>query len=359
MLSSDIRQLRLQSQQLLHTGFQQPADIVSWMGAMQGQEFGNSKWAIGTRLPGITTSAVEAAIANRSVIRTWMLRGTLHLVAASDLHWMLALIRDGAKSKMRTVITQSGLDEATLKKVNKLFIKLLEGGQQLTRKALAAAIEAKGIDTSGQKMSHLLWQASFDGILCHGPLEGKQFTFTLLKDWIPAGETYSRAAALAKLALRYFTSHGPATVADFAWWSGFATGEANAALEAVKKDLVSLQLGAATYWMAPGNTLAPADTTLLLPAFDEYFIAYKDRSHSIDTQHIDKVMTVNGIFNPVIVFNGELAGTWKKTQNKAGITIELAPFKPLKKAQYKALEQAAATYAAFSEEKLAGLQTGQ
>ncbi|PSL50167.1 winged helix DNA-binding protein [Chitinophaga niastensis] len=354
MSTIDIAGQRLFHQQLLQTSFKQPHEVVSWFGAMQSQEYANSKWGIGVRLPGSTDADIEKAISNKSIVRTSALRGTLHLMAAEDIRWILTLIQPNVMTRMRSIERKLGMDDHLFDKTNQLIKKALEGGQQLIRKELIALMQEKGINTEENRMNHILYRASLTGIICNGPLRGKQHTHTLLDEWLPVSKQLSREQSLSTLAQRYFTSHGPATVADFALWSGLSVTDARAGLEMVKKSLVSHRINEAEYWTAPGKVNVPDDTAFLLPAFDEYFIAYKDRSDVIDMAHANKVMTINGIFNPVMVINGQVVGTWKRTFKKDTVTIETAPFKPLKKAQQKALEAAGLQYAQFLDLKLAG-----
>lgn len=344
----DLATQRLLHQQLIKTSFKKPAEIVAFFGAMQAQEHANSKWGIGVRLPGIKDADIEKAISNKSLIRTTVFRGTLHLVAAADIRWMLQLVAPTVKTRMNSMKKKMGMDDALLAKTNQLIIKVLKGGNHLTRKELTTHLEEKGIATDDHRMNHIIYHAAVDGIICNGPLSGKLFTYTLLDEWLPSSATLSRETALTTLAQRYFTSHGPATIHDFAQWSGLSVTEAKTGLAGAQPHLQALEINDSTYWMAPGKKKAVPDTHLLLPAFDEYFIGYKDRSMLIDMAFAKKVMTVNGIFNPIMVRNGQVIGTWKRTFKKDSVTIVTESFKPLKKADLKAFEPAAQQYADFT-----------
>lgn len=347
MLITDIAAQRLLHQQLIHTSFKQPAEIVSFFGAMQAQEHAHSKWGIGVRLPGMTDAGIEKALSNKSLIRTTVFRGTLHLVAAADVRWMLQLIAPAMKARMGSMKKQMGMDDALLHKTNQLIIKVLQGGNHLTRKALATYLQENGIATDDHRMNHIVYHAALEGIICNGPLSGKQSTYTLLDEWLPGSTLLSREDALTTLARRYFISHGPATLPDFAQWSGLSLTDARAGLNGAQEHLQAQEINETTYWMAPGRKKAAPETHLLLPAFDEYFIGYKDRSPLIDMQFAKKVMTINGIFNPILVHNGQIIGTWKRTFKKDSVTITVESFKPLKKAARKAFEPAAQQYADF------------
>lgn len=345
---TDIATLRLQHQQLIKTSFKKPADIVSFFGAMQAQEYANSKWGIGVRLPGCKDADIEKAIHNKSIIRTTAFRGTLHLIAAADVRWMLQLIAPAVKSRMSSMQRSLEMDAAFLHNTNQLIAHALAGGNHLTRKALTTLLQGKGIDTSDHRMNLIIYHAALEGLICHGPLSGKQFTYTLLEEWLPGKATLTRETALVTLAQRYFISHGPATLPDFAQWSGLTLTDARAGLEGARPALKALSINDTTYWMDPAKKQATPDTALLLPAFDEYFIGYKDRSTLIDMAFAKNVMTKNGIFNPLMVRNGQVIGAWKRTFKKDSVTITTAPFKPLKKADLKAFEPAALHYATFT-----------
>ncbi|MGF6925790.1 hypothetical protein QFZ48_001290 [Chitinophaga sp. W2I13] len=343
----DIAALRLQHQQLLKTSFKKPQDIVAFFGAMQAQEHANSKWGIGVRLPGSTDADIEKAISNKSIIRTTAFRGTLHLLAAADVRWILQLIAPTIKARMGSMMRKLDMDNALLQKTNQYIAKALQGGNHLTRKELITLLQEKGINTDDHRMNHIIYHAAADGIICNGPLSGKQFTYTLLDEWLPGTATFNKQTSLVTLAKRYFISHGPATLPDFAQWAGLSLTDAKTGLEGAQSALKPLDVSGTAYWMAPGKKQTTHDTALLLPAFDEYFIGYKDRSTLIDMQFAKKVMTINGIFNPIMVQNGQIIGTWKRSFKKDSVTIMTDPFKPLKKATFKTFEPAAQQYADF------------
>jgi hypothetical protein len=353
MTVNDITTQRLLHQQLVKTSFKQPHEIVSWFGAMQSQDYASSKWAIGARLPGLREAAVDRALLDRSVIRTTAFRGTLHLVAAADLRWMLQLVAPAVKARMAGMSRSLGLDERLFGKTGRIIAGAMQGGNHLTRKELVAVLEEKGVNTTENRMNLIIYRASLDALICNGPMKGKQFTYTLLDEWSPGGAVQDREASLAILARRYFTSHGPATVQDFAQWAGLTLTDAKAGLEAAEEQLQAREMNGAVYRMAPGKRNTARDTALLLPAFDEYFIGYKDRSTVMDMRYAKSVMTINGIFNPIMVRNGQVMGAWKRTIKKDTVSIITSPFKSLTKAGLKAFEPAAQQYADFLGLKLA------
>ena len=296
-------------------------------------------WAIGLRVAGATQAKVCAAIAARKVVRTWMLRGTLHVVAAGDLRWMLALLGARSIAGVAGRHRQLELDEQVFAACRKLLGAALSG-TTLTRVALFALLEANGIATGGQRGIHILWRLSQEGLLCFADHIGKQPAFALLDDWVPEhGPQFTRDEALAELATRYFASHGPATVADFAYWSGLTGADAKRGL-AGAAGLESITAGGKTWIMAPGSA-GKAGGVFLLPGFDEYLLGYKDRGEVLAPEYAGRITPGgNGVFKPMIVADGRIAGTW---QRGAG-DLAPEPFTPLNASQAKALARAAARY---------------
>src|SRR5207237_2162453 len=188
-------------------------------------------WAVGLRTRDATEAAIEQAIAERTIVRTWPMRGTLHFVAPEDARWMLQLLTPRVvAANARRVYQQSNLDDATFARSKDLFVDALQGGKQLPRPSLYKVLEAAGISVAGQRGLFILQRLSSEGLICFAARQGKQPTFALLDEWVPISlsKTPARDQALAELALRYFTSHGPATVQDFAWWSGLPAADASA-----------------------------------------------------------------------------------------------------------------------------------
>ena len=345
----DIGRLRLASQQITNRQSQPTADVVRALGAMQAQDYASALWAVGVRLPGSTQTDVERVIAEHRLVRTWAMRGTIHLLATEDVRWMLQLLAPRVLSGSASRDRQLGLDAATYAKSRKLLEKALVGEVQLSRDEVYAVLERGKISTEGQRGYHILWHLGLEGIICFGVNEGKQPTFVLLDEWAAAPRKLVRDEALAELALRYFNSRGPATVQDFATWAKLSLTEARAGLESSAAGLQRLDLAGETYWMS--KTLAgaaDAQTAHLLPAFDEYLLGYKDRSAVLHSKHADKVVPGgNGMFLPMMVLNGKVVGTWKRKLKKQTVKIEYAPFTKLKKADTAAFESAAQCYGEF------------
>ena len=328
MNQKDIAIKRLFSQHIEDQRFKLPAELVSWLGAVQGQDYAGAKWSIGLRLNGIKDSDVEQALKNKTIVRTWALRGTLHIVAASDIHWLLKLISPRIISKNTRRYKELKLDKKTLSNSNKILRNALNNDNQLTRSELLKILNQKGISTEGQRGYYMLQRASLEGLICQGVTQFNDPTYISLEEF-PENKI-DNEAALAELATRYFQSHGPGTLKDFIWWSGLLAKDARAGLESVKSKLKKEVIDGVTYWMSPikSNQLDSPNINLL-PGFDEYLLSYKDRSASIDKQIKRMLTPTNGLFRPTIIINGQVKGTWKRIIKKGKVIIELNPFMPL------------------------------
>ena len=337
-----IADIRLHCQHIARQRLADPGALVAHMGALQAQDHANALWAIGLRTAGADAASVRAAIADRRIVRSWVLRGTLHCVAGADLRWMLALLAERSIAGMAGSHRGLELDDKVFAACRKLIRKAL-AGKQMTRPALFALLNDAGIATSGQRGIHILWRLAQDGLLCFGDHAGKQPTFALLDDWLPApGPAYSRDQALAELAKRYVTSHGPATTADFAFWAGIKLSDAKLGLEACA-GLERAESAGVRYWMAQGAAAA-ASGVFLLPGFDEYLLGYKDRGAVLAADHAPRIAPGgNGVFKPMIVSGGQIIGTWQRADGGASVD----PFVALKRAETKAVKAAALAVSAF------------
>jgi hypothetical protein len=346
----DIAHRRLLNQHIAGELFASPEAVVRWMGAMQAQDYQQAVWAIGLRMQSATLAAVEQAIANRKILQTWPMRGTIHFVAAEDAKWMLALLTprrlaaDGLRQR------QLELDERILARCRDLFHAALQGGKRLTRAGMMTLLEDAQISPAGQRGYHILWYLAQTGLICFGPMQGKEQTFVLLDEWVPRPRQLSREEALAELAGRYFASHGPATIEDFAGWAGLTLTDARAGFEAAKAGLASEKQDAKVYWFAAdtaGQTLQDPSSLYLLPGFDEYLLGYKDRRDVLAAEHAGKIVPGgNGIFLPMIVVDGQVVGTWKRRLKKNALEVTLVPFTPLGVSQ-AAIAEAAQRFSAF------------
>jgi hypothetical protein len=359
MEKEGIASSRLSNQHIsLNSSVKSPGDVLASLGAIQAQDYPAALWAIGLRCGDSTTKAdVEEAIAEREISRTWLMRGTIHFASSHDIHWMLRLF---APRLLNTAISRDrhlGLGDDAIKKAEDLFQKALKGNRQLTRDEMYKALAKGGVEIPGLLGYHLLYRAAWDGLICFGSHQGKQPTFELLDERIAKRRELSTAQALAELASRYFTSHGPATIKDYVWWSGLRTSDAKAGVEGASPGLASEEIDGKTYYMArkPPKPDKDAGRVHLLPAYDEYLVSYSDRSAMLgnpDTQRMlrsGKIVFThsNGIFLPVVVSEGEVVGTWKRRSEKGNVAVVIRPFVKLDEEHSKEVLEAAKRYGDF------------
>lgn len=339
--------LRLHHQKITANDLPTPQSIVTHLGAVQAQDFTMSKLAVGLRLPGSTDADIAAALDTGALVRTHVLRPTWHLVSGQDVRWMQALtgkhIRASAASRDRDL----GLDDALYARANDLIVRALEGGKHLTRAEIMQAIENGGIPTDSSRAVHFMMYAETEALVCNGVPRGKEQTYALLDEKIPPGPMLSREEAISTLALRYFTSHAPATLADFQWWSGLPMSDARAGLESIKKRLHTFDWEGKTYWLGENPALPHAESLFLLPAFDEYTVSYKDRSAVFEPRWQSLAITSNGIFRPIIVVNGQVTGIWKRSLQKNKVLIEPTFFDGAASPHRAVLEEAAQRLGTF------------
>jgi hypothetical protein len=322
--SLNIPRHRLGNQRITGAGLKSPAEVVSWMGAIQAQDYLGALWGVGLRMRNGTEAALEEGLASGSIVRTWPMRGTLHFVAAADVRWMLRLMTPRILSRNAPRLQrQFGIDGAAIGRSRDLFIAALEGGKRISREGMYRVLETGGISAAGQRGLHILWWLAQEGLICFGPRQGKQQTFVLLDEWAPENRAMEREESLAELARRYFTARGPATMQDFAWWSGLTLADVRAGADMAKPHLIQETINGENYWLAPSRPAAmpPSPALWLLPAFDEYTVANRDRSALLKPEHAGLAGTRNGILNPVIVLDGEVVGTWKRTLGKNGVIV--------------------------------------
>jgi winged helix DNA-binding protein len=346
--SGEIARLRLARQRLVGDGFATPADAVRWLGVVQAQDYAGSLWALGLRVRDATESTIEEAIASRSIVRTWPNRRTIHFVAADDARWVLAITGPRMIAQHAgTLERHYGIDRRLLARARKTVTRALGGAPPMPRGELYARLEADGLPTDEARGLHLVVRLAQEGLICLGPRSGKQATFVLFDEWVPRGRSFDRPDALAELARRFFQSHGPATLRDFGWWSGLAAADARAAFEAVKGTLAEIEIEGARFWMPTdaSATPAPRGTAHLLPPYDEHVVAYADRGAVLDPAHRERAR--HGIFSPVVVVDGRIVGTWKRTVRGNSVKVALTLFGALTASAERAVGRAARRYAAF------------
>lgn len=340
MNKSDVISERLHNQRLSSPGFRKPADVVRWLGAVQAQDFHAAKWALALRMRGATDAIIEEAYNKGLIIRTHLMRPTWHFATPEDIRWLLELTAPRINMAAGSNYRKLELDDTTFKRSNKALTKALKGEKHLTRAVLKRILNESGIVANDTvRLAHILLRAELDCVVCSGPRLGNQFTYALFDERVPATKALKREEALAKLTQRYFTSHGPATLQDFIWWSGLTAADARHGLASIDRHLRQEMLDQKTYHHT--RSARPATKALhnayLLPAYDEFFVAYKDRSTIFDLNN------TWGMLGPTLFVDGKIAGAWKRTN----ATITLNPVKNLKKSERSALASATQRYASF------------
>ncbi len=322
MVGGNIAKLRLKNQLISGSASSNPEEVVAWMGAMQAQDYGMAKWGIGVRLQGGTDAGIEAAIDEGKILRTHVLRPTWHLVAAEDLRWMMELTGPRLRGTLNANNKRMELTEAVFGKCNKIIAKAL-GERHMTRKELMAVLQQNKIDTDDLRSSHIMFRAEIDGVVCSGARVGRENSYALFDERAPVSKKKDRSEAVGELFRRYITSHGPATLHDFVWWSGLTLGDARMGLEMNKAKLESIISEGKTWWFTGGGmpTGLEKKTAHLLPAFDEYMVSYKDRSASLHDDHFSKAISSNGIFKPIIVVDGKVVGIWRRSVAKGKAVV--------------------------------------
>jgi hypothetical protein len=344
----ELTALRLTAQRIAGSVFEQPGDVVRWMLAMQAQDLPGARWSVGLRLPGSTDAAIERALSSGEIVRSWPMRGTLHLVAPEDLGWMLAISAPRQSTWAAKRRRDLAITDRELARAGDIAIGLMTGGRAVRRDRLLEAWAAAGIPTTGQRGYHLLWNLGHTGLIVFGPSDGKQQTFTLLEEWVPHQRRLEGDEALGEFAARYFRSHGPATAQDFAWWASITLGDARRALAVAADGLEKREYGDVAHYCAPGLERA-ASAVHALAGFDEYMLGYRDRSPALPAEHSDRIVPGNnGIFLPTIVVDGDIVGTWKRTETSKVVRIEPVGFRPLTTKALAGFRRAMRRYGEFT-----------
>lgn len=349
MNTQEIIHSRLVNQKIAHSTFNDPVEIVKYMVAMQAQEYAMAKWAIGLRVPGITEANVEKAFNQGAILRTHIMRPTWHFVAPEDIRWMIALTAPRVNAINAFMYRKCEIDEKTFNRSNDILTKTLEGGKHLTRNALKSELDKEIITGDGVRLSCLMMKAELDGLICSGPREGKQFTYALIDERVPPVKELTKEESLAKLTHRYFTSRGPAQLQDFVMWSGLTVKDAKTGIAALSDDFIHEQLDGKTYIYLPvPETPAKMQTTFLMPDYDEYGMSYKDRSalFSLPPKILENPK-LNIPYNRMIVADGQIVGSWKRTIKNKEVDVETDYFKPINKKQQTAVQRAVKKYCTF------------
>jgi hypothetical protein len=347
---SDLIYRRLHNQRLPRSSFRAPEEVVAWLGAVQAQDYPGARWGVGQRAIGINDADVERAFDEGRILRTHVMRPTWHFVAPADIRWIQALTAPRVHSANSHYYRKVGLDGPPVARSGRIVERALRDGRQLTRTELADALQRGGIPAKGQQLAYLMMQAELDQLICSGARRGKQFTYALLEERVPRAPALTGEEALAELTKRYFSSHGPATVRDYVWWSGLTVREARTGLDLLEPAPVRQTVGDCTYYYVASKTSRPptSPSAWLVPNYDEFLIAYQDRSLTVGTAA--RAGAPAATFDPFahfLVVDGTLAGTWRRTQTRESMLVRVVPNRRLTRAERGAVAAAAERYGAF------------
>lgn len=347
MTARAIAAARLRHQRIVAPDHAAPADLVAHLGAVQAQDPAMVRWAVGLRLKQARVAAVDEALAAGTIIRTHVLRPTWHLVAAADLRWLLALTGPRIRRGLAGRLEELELPPRVVARGHDVFAKALSSGRALTRRDLAHALETAGLGADSSRVTFLLMTAELDGLICGGPPRDGHHTYALVDERVAAAAPLARDEALAKLAQRYFHSRGPATLADFAWWSGLTLTDARRGVAAAGGLALQPRLGVDLHGPAAPGGRGTTGGVHLLPAFDEYLIAYRDREAVLPPADHRRAVSSNGMFHPVIVAGGRVIGTWQRRVQGDEVRVAARCFAAAGRPTQAAIAKAARRYAAF------------
>jgi hypothetical protein len=349
----DIARERLRSLGIAPNRWKRPLEVVSRLVASQAQDFAGAKWSLALRTPGASDRDVERAFDAGDILRTHVLRPTWHFVAHEDLGWLLELTAPRVHGANGPYYRKLGLEPATLVRATKALTRALEGGKELTRDELRTELARAKIDPEGQRLTYLLMHAELERAIVSGARRGKQFTYAHFDERAPRARKLARKDALGELSRRYFETRGPATVRDFAKWSGLTVAESRAGLEAASPGLAALELdGVVYYGPARARVRAGDGRAHLLSIYDEYVSSYRDRSAICDPAFAKRLAGMGAALAYVIVVDGWIVGTWQRSVEKKRVRIELSPFRKLKGVEEDACRDAAARFVRFLGEEL-------
>jgi len=340
---TDLAAGRLRAQRLTGEPFASAEQAVGWLGAVQSQDYAGAKWALGLRTRGLTDADVDRLFDAGAILRTHVMRPTWHFVLPVDVRWLLELGAPRVKAALAHADRQVEIDAALLRRSHAAMEAALRDAGHLTRRELALALERSGIPAAGQRLTHLVMHAEQDAVVVSGPRRGKQFTYALLDERAPAARRLGREEALAELARRYFTSHGPAQLSDFAWWSGLTAADTRRGLDLARPGLAHELIEGRSYWRGPDER-PPADVgplVHLLPNYDELLVAYRDRSAGLHPLLDTSSLARGSVLSHVVAVDGRVRCGWQRRLAGGRVLVEVGPLDPADAATSAALARAA------------------
>jgi hypothetical protein len=342
-----IGRLRAAAQRLVGPPAAGAAEAVRELTAIQAQDYPGAVTSVALRTASRARSEVEKSLDAGEIVRSWPMRGTLHLVCAGDLPWMLALLAPRVVKASARRRAGLGLDDAQLERGRELAVAALRGGRALDRRALFQVWDDGGLATTGQRGVHVLGYLAQTGTLVLGPVRDGRQLVVLSSEWITAPRRLEGEEALGELAWRYFRSHGPATLRDLARWAGLTLTEARAGLAEARPGLEAFEVDGVEHLMDPetperlARAGAQADGVILLPGFDELLLGYGDRSAMLEPRFAERIVPGrNGMFRPTVISAGRVIGTWRHGGRAGRRTVDAEPFEFFSAQQTEAIERA-------------------
>ena len=343
MTTNEIISHRLINQRIAESEFKEPAEVVSWMVAMQAQVWDMAKWAIGLRLPGSTNESIEKAFNDGLILRTHLMRPTWHFVTPTDIRWLLKLTAPRVHAINAYIYRQTGLDTKKLNRSTNLLAKALVDGKYLTRDDLKTSLASVKLSGDGVQLAATMMYAELEGVICSGPRLGKQFSYALMDERAPSKNSTTREESLAEFTKRYFQSRGPATLHDFSTWSGLSMKDIKEGIAMMGSMLVKETWEDKEYFLVQSELkdLNQSQTTFLMPDYDEYGMAYKNREAMIDTNVISMQKLIKDQFySHFIIVDGKVAGTWKRSKMGKSLSVETTYFAQISKTKEQEVAKA-------------------
>ena len=343
-----IVEARLRNQYITREGHVRPEDVVAWFGAVQAQEYEPAKWGLGLRMrEGTINPDIEAAFEQGRILRTHVMRPTWHFVAAPDIRWIMELTGPRVQRASSHYCRRLELDPRTLARGLRIIERALRDRQYLTRPELAERLQRGKIAVAGNRLAMMVMHAELEALICSGPRRGKEFTYALVAERAPRARSMARDEALGELSRRYFRSHGPATIRDFVWWSGLTTADAKRGLDINRG--TPQEAGGRTYWSVEPVSSGPPRERLvhLLPIYDEYLIAYRDREVVPHGPPVIPAARSSVTFQHALVIAGQVAGTWRTARGPRALSLQAALLRSIKPRERRALAETVGDYQRF------------
>lgn len=344
MTGLEIARRRMRNSRLTGGSLDAPDEVVRRHGAMQAQDYGPAKWAVGQRASKLVDEELDRSLAAGSILRTHVLRPTWHFVARDDIRWLLALTGPRVHQHNGPRYRQLGLDERTVARCESVIVSALESGNHLTRATIAGVLDEAGIDRSGQRLAHILMHCELEGAICSGAPVGKQQTYALLDERVPNQPRFDRDEALVELVRRYLTSHGPATAQDLRWWSSLTIADIRKALDMLDAEVHRETIDGLMFWsMGSDKERRQSRRVHLLHVYDELLVGYAEsrffgdpRAAAARAAWRDRSLPTG-----VVLMDAGVAGHWRRTLEKDSIGVEVYVYQDPTPDAERALERAA------------------